>query len=357
MATTTSLIDQVTDRVQSTRKRLRNGARYVIGLDEPQLGQSPRDVVRRRDNVTLYRYRNDDVRLRPPLLLVMSLVTRPTVFDLQPGNSLVETFADAGFDVFMLDWGEPGPAEAANTLETYCDEYIPWAVRATAERAGADDVTLFGYCFGGFLSFLSVAANPDMAVRNLVCLATPIAPERGPVQLQPRRMRATDLLDDTGNVPAEVLRTGFAALDPLAEVTTRVNLWQRLDDDDYVLAHQVMTGWGNDHIPFPGATAAQMEQLFGGDRNPVIDGTLVLGGRRVDPKDITVPFLSVVGERDHIAPTATSDPLLDLVGSDDRHELRVPAGHVGLFVGRTAAKQCVPGILDWMTSRSEPVSD
>jgi polyhydroxyalkanoate synthase len=349
-ATPTSFADRIADQVRATGRRLRNGARYALRLDVPELGQSPRSLVARRDNVTLWRYQNDDVRFGPPVLLVMSLVTRPTVFDLQPGNSLVEQFCAAGLDIYMVDWGEPGPADADNTLETYCDEYLPWAVAATTRHAGSDRVTMFGYCFGGFLSFLSVAANPDMAVENLVCLATPIAPERGPAQLRPGRFGAGEL-DETGNVPAESIRAGFVALDPMAEVTTRVNLWQRLDDDDYVLAHQVMTGWGNDHIPFPGATALQMNQLFAGG-NPILEGDLRLGGRRVDPKDITVPFLSVVGERDHIAPTATSDPLLDLVGSDDRQEVRVPAGHVGLFVGRSAAKHCVPEILTWITGHS-----
>jgi polyhydroxyalkanoate synthase len=352
MANGTTLPETLVDRARSTGRRLRNGARYVLRLNEPQLGQSPRDLVARRDNVTLYRYRNEAVTMAPPLLLVMSLVTRPTVFDLQPGNSLVERFCGAGLDVYMLDWGEPGPADSANTLETYCDEYLPWAVDATTAHSGADSVTLFGYCFGGFLSFLSLAANPDMAVANLVCLATPVAPDRGPAQLRPGRFGMGEM-DDAGNVPAETLRAAFVALDPIAEVTTRVNLWHRLDDDDYLLAHQVMTGWGNDHIPFPGATAAQMNQLFA-DRNPILEGDLHLGGRPVDPKEITVPFLSVVGERDHIAPRATSEPLLGLVGSEDRTEVVVPAGHVGLFVGKSAAKQCLPAIVGWISDHSTP---
>ena len=94
-----------------------------------------------------------------------------------------------------------------------------------------------------------------------------------------------------------------------------------------------------------------MERLFS-DHNPILDGTLQLGGRRVDLSTITVPFLSVVGEKDHIAPPATSDPLLGLVGSVDKTELRVPAGHVGLFVGASAHKRCVPGIIDWIAERS-----
>ena len=188
-----------------------------------------------------------------------------------------------------------------------------------------------------------------MPVENLVLLATPIDFDQGPSQLRPGRLAAN--VDETGNVSAEVLRTAFMSLDPGAEITSRVNLWQRMDDDAYLAAHRVMTGWGNDHIRFPGATAKQMERLFS-DHNPILDGTLQLGGRRVDLSAITVPFLSVVGEKDHIAPPATSDPLLGLVGSADKTELRVPAGHVGLFVGASAHKRCVPGIIDWIAERS-----
>ncbi|MDY7102311.1 MAG: alpha/beta fold hydrolase [Actinomycetota bacterium] len=355
MSADTGIVGAITGRLDAERRRARNGARYLLGLGQPELGQSPRHLVARRDKVRLYRYEPPDgladaERLGPPLLLVMSLVTRPTVFDLQPGNSLIERFCGAGFDVYLLDWSEPGPADSQNTLETYCDEYLPWAVAATTADAGAETVTMFGYCFGGFLSFLSLAANPAMPVANLVVLDTPIAPERGPEQLRPRRI-GLGLFDETGNVPAETMRTAFVTLDPMAELMSYVRFWQKLDDDDYVLAHQVMTSWASDHIRFPGAAARQLATMFA-DGNPILDGTLRLGGRPVDPGSITVPFLSVVGEKDTIAPVATSEPLLDLVGSADKSELRVPAGHVGLFVGRSAAKLCVPGILDWMTAHS-----
>ena len=333
-----------------TTRRVRNTARYLLGLGEPELGQSPRQLVATRDKVKLWRYDNDDRNVSPPLLLVMSLVTRPAVFDLQPCNSLIERFCAAGFDVWMIDWDEPGPADAENTLETYCDDYIPWAVEVTATHTGTGSVTLFGYCFGGLLSVLSAASNPDMAIDNLAVLATPIAPERGPAQLRPGRFATS--LDETGNVPAEAVRTAFVALDPLESwLTSRANLWQRMDDDDYVLAHRVMTNWGNDHIRFPGATAKQMERSFG-ERNQILDGTFQLGGRPIDLGSITVPFLSVIGEKDHITPPPTSEPLMDLVGSADKSELRVPAGHVGLFVGSSASKHCIPGMIDWITRHS-----
>ena len=84
---------------------------------------------------------------------------------------------------------------------------------------------------------------------------------------------------------------------------------------------------------------------------------LRMGGRKVSLKDITVPFLNVVAERDHIVPTGAAAPALDLVGSPDKGELRLDAGHIGLAVGRTAQKVTIPKIADFLRLRSRPVEE
>jgi len=56
---------------------------------------------------------------------------------------------------------------------------------------------------------------------------------------------------------------------------------------------------------------------------------------------------------DHIVPERSTAPLIDLVGSPDKHELRLAAGHIGLVVGKTAAKTTVPKIIDFLRRRSE----
>ena len=68
--------------------------------------------------------------------------------------------------------------------------------------------------------------------------------------------------------------------------------------------------------------------------------------------DITQPFLTVLATRDSIVPEPAAAPLIGLVGSSDRDELRLDAGHVGLFVGRTAAKATVPKIIDFLQRRA-----
>ncbi|MFZ2176185.1 MAG: alpha/beta hydrolase, partial [Rhodococcus sp. (in: high G+C Gram-positive bacteria)] len=119
----------------------------------------------------------------------------------------------------------------------------------------------------------------------------------------------------------------------------------------YVAAYRAMIGWATDHIPLPGGVARQIAVMV--RDNSIVNDTLVVGGDRVHLSDITVPFLTVLGNRDHIVPEASAGPLLDLIGSPDKHEVRLDGGHVGLLVGRTATKTTIPRIIDFLIQRSE----
>jgi polyhydroxyalkanoate synthase subunit PhaC len=141
-------------------------------------------------------------------------------------------------------------------------------------------------------------------------------------------------------------------LTPTAEVTRYVTLWERLWNDEYVASYQAMTGWSDDHVPFPGEAARQTVSMLV-RANGMLNDRLTVGGDPVRLRDIRVPFLTVRAERDHIVPPEASAPLIDLVGSEDKHELSLAAGHMGLVVGRTAAKTTVPTILDFLRRRSD----
>ena len=125
--------------------------------------------------------------------------------------------------------------------------------------------------------------------------------------MQDGRVDPETLLDATGNVPADVMLNSFRMLTPLADVTGYVNLWQHLWNDEFVAAHQVMTQWGRDHIPFPGAAFLQMADLMN-RQNLLLTGTIPLGGRDIHLADITVPFLNIIGEKDHIVPPGRRRP-------------------------------------------------
>jgi polyhydroxyalkanoate synthase len=349
------VLDRVRRDVGRNVQRARNGLRLAAGADRPAVGQTPKDVVWERGRSQLWHYRNDDVRHSPPLLIVFSLISRSYVLDLTPGNSFVEHLLDAGFDVYLLDWGEPDERDAENRLEDYADDYVPAAVARVLELAGTDELTMVGYCFGGDIALLYAAHHPDAPVRSLTVMATPVDFRHlGPLAdvFTVGGLDVDAVLDADGNVPPEVVVRGFKALTPTSEVTRYVTLWERLWDDQYVAAYQAMTGWSDDHLPFPGAAARQTVQMLLRDNGMMTD-RLSLGGDAVHLRDVTLPFLTVRATRDHIVPDAATAPLIDLVGSADKHELCLDAGHMGLVVGRTAARTTVPTIIDFLRRRSE----
>ena len=198
-------------------------------------------------------------------MIVHSLVSRSYVLDLYPGNSAIAFLLGQGLDVFLVDWGVADEAEAANTLETYSDGLPARGDRGRDEAAGVDDVTLLGYCFGGVLSLLSAARRPELPIRNLVLMATPVdfdGMQAITALVRDGRLEPEDVIDATGNVPPEAVENAFRLLKPTAEYGQYANLWQNLWNDEYMEGYQAMGQWTRDHVPFPGAAFRQtVEQL------------------------------------------------------------------------------------------------
>jgi polyhydroxyalkanoate synthase len=348
------LLSRIGHELEHVQVRARNGLRHLGGLALGAIGATPKSAAWQRDKVVLYRYESEGRARGVPVLLVMSLITKPYVFDLRPGSSLVEDLLAAGFDVYLLDWGVPEPVDSHNGVDAYVDHYLPQAVLATLTSSGASELRLFGYCLGSLLALLSVAGNPAMPVRSVVLLATPVdLCKMGPLAnlLSDGRLSPHDLVDETGNVPASVILDGFRLVQPTAPIATYTNLWKSLASEEGLAAHNALIGWSNDHIPFPGKAFIQLVEGYVRGGAP-LRGTAPVGDRIVNLSAIECPVLSVVGARDNLVPPPASEGLDRLLPNTELDCLTLPAGHAGLFVGRTARTRCVPSIVNWLTERA-----
>jgi polyhydroxyalkanoate synthase subunit PhaC len=341
--------------VERQALRARNGFAYLTGANRPAMGQTPRDLIWKRDKARLWRYRSDGRRYRPPVLIVHSLVSKSYILDLLPATSMLRYLTEEGFDMFLLDWVPPDPADAENTLETYVDEYIPEAIGALLEEAGADEVTLIGYCFGGVLTLLLAAAHRELPIRNLMVMATPCDyREMGFMSnmFQEGRLKPDDVIDELGLVPANALDEGFQSMKPVDYVTQRVNFFQNLWNDEFVEGFLAIAIWARDQVPFPGGVFRQtVDRLI--RQNALYRGLIPHGRGQVSLADISCPFMNAYAEQDTITPAASSEPLTRLVGSDDVSELRLESGHIGFVAGRQAAKVARPQIRDWLAGHSD----
>jgi polyhydroxyalkanoate synthase subunit PhaC len=351
-----SLVSRVNKDVERSLLRARNGVRYVRGSYRGRTGATPKDVVWQRDKAELWRYRNGTVRYGPPVLIVHSLVSRSYILDLRPGSSLVEYLTGAGLDVFLLDWGVPDELDADNDLERYVDWYLPRAIAAVRRETGSDEVTLAGYCLGGVLAALYAAGHEDARVRNLILMATPFDfDEMGSMValLREGRLNAEELVDDTGNVPADALYSGFYMQAPTTEVAQKATLLENLWNDEFVEGFQTMSQWARDHVPFPGAMFRQLVEEFV-RKNVLMTGSMLVGDRKVDFANVRGNVLNAMAERDNVVPPPAVEPIMRIVGDPDRREeLRLPGGHVTFGTGSSALKHTMPRLAEWIIEHSD----
>jgi polyhydroxyalkanoate synthase subunit PhaC len=345
----------VARELDRTRLRAMNGLKLLAGVGPaPRIGATPKDVIWSRGKTQVWRYRSEKVRYREPVVLFIGLMSRSYIFDLRPGNSFVERLVDAGFDVYLVDWGIPDAAEGDHTLDTYVDNYLAPAITTISKAAGDRNVSLVGYCMGAMMALLLMGSR-DTPVANLISITAPVDFSHVPEPLRSiaeGRLDADELIDDVSEtVSPELLKNFFRLRRPTAGVVQYVDLWDNLWRDDYVEGHQAMSQWAWDHIPLSAAAFRQMisEYVRG---NALMTGAARVSGRHVSLDRITVPVLHVVAEMDDFVPPECSDPLLGLIGSDDVQQARVPAGHAGLIVGRQGAKVSIPTIIDWLERHS-----
>jgi polyhydroxyalkanoate synthase len=336
--------------------RARNGIKYATGGEWAPIDPTPSDTVWQHGKAQLRRYRpTTPARIGPPVLAFIGLVSRAYILDLWKGNSFVQRLMDAGFETFVLDWGEPDEADAGNTLETYVEGYLPRALEAVRRETNSDDVTVIGYCMGGDLALLGLAAAPDLPVRNLVAIATPVDFRHlGPLVegLRDGRIEVDSMIDETGNVPAATVGSFFKIRKPTADLVQYANLWQNLWNDEYMQGYQAMSRWAREHVPISGAVVRQLVDAWLRD-NAFYNDTLRLGGRRISLADIRTATLAVIATRDDIVLEAAAAPLAELLSGASVDVLRLDAGHASLTTGRTAAKVTVPRMIEWLTAHSE----
>ncbi|MBI2963067.1 MAG: alpha/beta fold hydrolase [Deltaproteobacteria bacterium] len=355
-ASEVDLLTNLRREVERNALRARNGLRYLAGGRFVRTGATPRDLVWHHGKTELWRYRSERRTRRPPLLAYLGLVARSYVFDLFPGNSFVAKLLANGFDVFLLDWGVPDEAEASNTIATYSLELLPRAVEAALDAAEESEITLLGYCMGGCLTLASMGAGGPLPARSLILMATPTDFSKMGDFFEPMRNGSFDpetAIDETGNVPASLVRGSFRVRKPTSDLVVYANLWQNLWNDAYMEGFQAMNEWVNDQVPFPGAAFREFvsEWLIG---NGLVNHRLHVGGRKVDLGRIRVPVLCLIAEQDDIVPLAAAEPLPGLLTGADVQTVRLPAGHINLATGRQADRVTIPSIIDFLDRHATP---
>jgi len=349
-----SIPDRIQSEVQRAIQRSIKGVEYFASSG-PSLGSTPKDILHARGTLSLYHYRplSDEI-YRVPILIVMATTNRGYILDMVPGQSFIEYLLKRGYDVYMLDWTPPKPEEKCLRMEDYVLDFIPDCIRRVQQDSGETDVSVIGYCFGGVLSLLYGSIFADGAMKNLICFTTPIDFHEMKLfhNFADRRYFDVDrLVDSVGNLPPEMILSSFDMLRPASRVTSQVQLWENIWNDEYVRSYRMFDRWATDILPLAGEYFRGIIKDLMWD-NKLYEGTMSVGGRAVDLSRIKVPILHAVAEHDHIVPYEAARHLIPKVGSKDKEEVMLKGGHVSLVAGPNAIKRLWPQLDAWLGGRS-----
>jgi polyhydroxyalkanoate synthase len=328
---------------------------------DAKIAQTPKELIWTLNKAKLYRYVPvvpAEERHQIPLLLVFAIMNRPHVLDLRPGHSFVEYMVKRGFDVYLLDWGEPGPEDQHMKFDDYTLDYLPRVVRKVKSVSGSEHFSMLGWCLGALISTLYASLRPDDGLKNLILLTAPLDFSEREVGgfsrwAKAEGFNADNIVQNFGNVPGEMIDSGAKMLKPVENyVGSYVSLWERLDNPRVVESWHAMNTWVRDIIPMAGGAYRQLINDFYKE-NRLMNGTLMIRGEHVNLSNLKANLLNVIAEADHITPPAQSDQIMDKVGSQDKELFRVRGGHIGIMAGSGAEKNTWPHMEHWLAERAE----
>ncbi|EED34844.1 poly(3-hydroxyalkanoate) polymerase 1 [Luminiphilus syltensis NOR5-1B] len=123
-----------------------DGTDFVVGKN---LAVTPGAVVYRNEQLEIIQYAPTTKEVfKIPVLVMTPQVNKFYFLDLSPGRSFVEYMTSQGYQVFIVSWKNPSPAQGHWNLDTYCEALLG-AVDAVRQITASKTINTFGFCAGG----------------------------------------------------------------------------------------------------------------------------------------------------------------------------------------------------------------
>ncbi|MBL7811467.1 MAG: class III poly(R)-hydroxyalkanoic acid synthase subunit PhaC [Bacteroidetes bacterium] len=334
-------------------QKLVEGYKTLQDIEDVDVATSPKELVWQCDKVKLYHYHNDKATCKVPVLVSFALLNRHDVLDLQQDRSLVKKLMEEGLDLYIMDWGYPTKQDRYITMEDYIDGYLNDAVDFIRKTEKVDQIHAMGICQGGTFFTIYAALYPE----KLKSLTTYVAPfdfstNKCMLYKWTKDLDVDAMVDTLGVIPADMLNAGFGMLKPSMDISKYFGVMDSLQDREKLLNFLRMEKWKNDCPDIAGEMFRKyIKDLF--RDNLLIQGKFELGGRKVNLKNLTMPFLNVYATEDNIIPNESTTAIMDKVGSKDKEEYAFPGGHIGVFVGGKSQKELAPKVASWVKEKSK----
>jgi poly[(R)-3-hydroxyalkanoate] polymerase subunit PhaC len=270
------------------------------------LATTPGKVIFQNDLMQLIQYAPSTEKvLKRPLLIVPPWINKYYVLDLTPDRSFIKWCVDQGLTVFCISWANPDTRLAQKTFEDYVREGPIAALDAIKEATGEGQTHAVGYCVGGTMLTVALAAMAAWHDERIVS-ATMFAAQVDftyagdlKVFIDEEQIKAIEQrMAERGYLEGKAMATVFNML--------RSNdlVWP------YVINNYLkgkapfpfdLLYWNSDSTRLPAVNHSFYMRNCYLD-NKLAKGEMALGNTPIDVRSIKVPIYNLATREDHIAP-------------------------------------------------------
>jgi polyhydroxyalkanoate synthase len=283
--------------------RQSDASMFAVGRN---LATTPGKVIFQNELMQLIQYApSTPMVLKRPLLIVPPWINKFYVLDLTPEKSFIKWCVDQGITVFCISWVNPDARLAKKGFEEYIREGPLAALDAIKQATGEDKVHTAGYCVGGTLlaiTLAAMAAKSDERIASATFFAS-----------QVDFSYAGDLKVFVDEEQIEALERKMAERGYL-ESKSMATVFNMLRSNDLVWPYVInnylkgkapfpfdLLYWNSDATRMPAANHSFYLRNCYLD-NKLSKGKMVIDGTAMNLKAAKAPIYNLATREDHIAP-------------------------------------------------------
>jgi polyhydroxyalkanoate synthase subunit PhaC len=302
-------LKMLAEDIQAGHGRLRirqsDARAFKLGVN---LAATPGKVVFRNELIELIQYEPTTLQVyKRPLLIVPPWINKFYVLDLNPEKSFIRWAVAQGLTVFVISWVNPDERHADKDFDSYMHEGILAALGVVEQATGEREVTAIGYCVGGTLLAATLAYMAAIGDKRIVSttffasLADFTDAGDLKVFVDAQQLKAVEeRMADQGYLEGSQMANAFNMLRPNELIWSYyVNNYLKGKEP---MAFDLLV-WNSDSTRMPAANHNfYLRHCY--LQNDLSNGRMVLSGKTLDLKKVTIPVYELAAKEDHIAPAS-----------------------------------------------------
>ncbi|TCQ28359.1 PHA/PHB synthase family protein [Rhizobium sp. PP-CC-3G-465] len=285
------------------RLRQSDTSKFAIGEN---IALTPGKVLAQSDVCQVIQYdATTETVLRRPLLICPPWINKFYVLDLNPQKSFIKWAVDQGHTVFVISWVNPDERHAAKDWESYAREGIGFALDTVKQATGEDEVNAVGYCVGGTLLAATLALHAqegDRRIRSATLFTTQVDfTHAGDLKVfvdEDQISQIEKRMSEKGYLEGSSMALAFNMLRASELIWPYFvnNYLKGVEPSAFDLLY-----WNADSTRMPAANHSfYLRNCY--LENKLSRGEMVLAGKTLSLKDVTIPVYNLATREDHIAP-------------------------------------------------------